>query len=270
MRNGVDFLCHYTRSATGFQEILPRRALLMNPYSKMRDPFEARVPAFRASSRLGFEDGRFFQFNRLLSEARAPYRLLCMTRADDRDGPASETPFREPWARPRMWEQYGERHEGVCLAFDRVELVNEIERQMAEEPAQDLRHGAVEYTIGGFGTSPARHVHWDEHRAGELDDERRAYVHRHRDAFFMLKTDDWAAEWEYRFVSRSADDVGPDEPRFVHFGSALRLVIVGERFPDWQIAGAREIADDAGAELLRLSWITGSPRLEPPPWRSPS
>ncbi len=42
------------------------------------------------------------------------------------------------------------------------------------------------------------------------------------------------------------------------YEDALRYV-VGERFPDWQLPGARHVADTAGVELGRMQWQNARP-----------
>jgi Protein of unknown function (DUF2971) len=37
------------------------------------------------------------------------------------------------WARPRMWEQYGDNHTGACLLFDRGRLEASLRNEVGEE-----------------------------------------------------------------------------------------------------------------------------------------
>lgn len=54
-----------------------------------------------------------------LKEARDRVRLLSLTRdVEDYEGHAKI--FGCCWARPRLWEQYGDEHRGVCLVFNRA------------------------------------------------------------------------------------------------------------------------------------------------------
>jgi hypothetical protein len=49
-------------------------------------------------------------------QARDGCRVLSMTR-DLTDPEIAGDTFEACWARPRMWEQYGDIHRGVCLVF---------------------------------------------------------------------------------------------------------------------------------------------------------
>ncbi len=58
-----------------------------------------------------------------------------------------------------------------------------------------------------------------------------------------------------------------DEYAYVSYRNALVTVMVGERFPKWQLAGAREVCDAAGVTLSRMLWDRGRPHAlnAPPP-----
>ena len=51
---------------------------------------------------------------------------------------------------------------------------------------------------------------------------------------------------------------------------ALVAVIVGERFPEWQRAGASELCDVAGVPLSRMHWEHGRPFVLNAPTLDPS
>jgi hypothetical protein len=59
------------------------------------------------------------------------------------------------------------------------------------------------YTVGGFGSSRALHIDWDERTGDDLGHQVRAYLERHFGDFFMLETDDWAAVTREQTISRT-------------------------------------------------------------------
>ena len=48
------------------------------------------------------------------------------------------------------------------------------------------------------------------------------------------------------------------------YGDALQAVVLGEQFPEWQVAGAQKICEAAGVELKRVRWAQGRPHLGKP------
>ena len=59
------------------------------------------------------------------------------------------------WARPRMWEQYGDNHTGACLLFDRGRLEATLMNDVGEER---LYVGGVTYHREGIAASPGQHM----------------------------------------------------------------------------------------------------------------
>jgi hypothetical protein len=267
LREPARFLCHYTRAETAFANIVPTGKLMMNPYSQMRDPFENKEPGLRSLTGFSASDeGHMDMFTTLqdkIARARDGWVLLSLTRFDDTgeaDEPESNRLHRAPWARPRLWEQYADNHAGVCLVFDREKMTNHVSQSLVPGVSEQR---AVQYTLGGFATSQAPHLvdtdFRDEHLTLEVLIQ--MYVQKHSGEFFFLKTADWSSEWEYRFIFRKTTEhrEARTEPFFASYGDTLRAIVVGERFPTWQLPAARKIADEANAELRQMSWVQGWP-----------
>ena len=61
--------------------------------------------------------------------------------------------------RPRMWAQYAEQHQGVCLVFDKEKLLKCFEKSLSAKG--DLYYGEVDYFDGD--SIP-------QHLSGEIQD----------------------------------------------------------------------------------------------------
>lgn len=256
-------MCHYTRAETAFSTILPNGTLLMNPYSKMRDPHENQIPFFRSAAGWGDDESQeklFWDLQRQVSLSRSLYTLLALTQGDpDDDGDPVKKPFRCPWSRPRMWEQYAENHFGACLIFDREKLITALRHNLGNDGS--FWDGPVEYTTAGYAASDGGTVTLDGFHEGALEDEVAIHVQKHYKDFYFLKTTDWETEFEYRFVFKRADDKYQygRGGNYVNYGDALQWVVVGEKFPDWQLPGAEAVARQANVELRRMSWKLNRP-----------
>lgn len=156
-----------------------------------------------------------------------------------------------------MWEHYADDHRGVCLVFDRKRLSDALHNTLSSLRIP-FYEGSVEYTTGGFSGSHARHVGLDDFPEDKSFEEAAAgYIERHHQDFFLLKTADWATEFEYRFAA-----IGPsrgEDYLFVNYGDSLAAVIVGHRFQSWQECSARAVCEHANAELRLLNWDMGRP-----------
>ena len=125
--------------------------------------------------------------------------------------------------------------------------------------------GAVEYTPAGVAESTTETI--DDERI--LDHARRhealaEYVDLHYEDFFFLKSDDFATEYEWRVVLMSE---GLDFA-YVDYQDALFAVVLGERFPKWQLPGARDVCHVAGVQMRTIHWEQGRPVALPDTERS--
>jgi hypothetical protein len=125
-------LAHYTTSSV-VEHILPTGKLRLSPYRLMRDPVENKdiLPSIAWRGDPPDADRAIEEVYELLRAARDRMRVLSFTR--DADRRAEYSGFDCCWARPRMWELYGDVHRGVCLLFDRRALDRAITDQWPPE-----------------------------------------------------------------------------------------------------------------------------------------
>lgn len=205
-------------------------------------------------------------------------KVLCFTQ----DAPFkhdAERLFSFGYARPRMWEQYGDDHRGVCLCFQRDEVLATLELEANGDypastvPAGAYRHGAVAYRRTGPDqkalTAPLASVTTNPWEVASSD-EAYEFLVEHRDALWgellFAKLDDWEGEREYRWVMLRRDD---PNPVFVPYRTTLRSIIVGEEFPDWALPSLQGLNTSRWAygepiepaALYRLRWDRQIPRL---------
>jgi Protein of unknown function (DUF2971) len=260
-------LAHYTDAAAVFEHILPERRLRMSPYRRMRDPAENQdiVPGIAWTGEQPRVDDAFAGVYYYIKRVRDAMRVLSFTR-DAADQLGSSWPaFDCCWARPRMWEQYGDDHRGACLLFARDRLERALEERLGKEK---LLPGDVEYTRAGIAESATRSL--VDERIFDGEQRERAvteYIDNNRRDFFFLKSDDFETEAEYRVVLKTGDptpvgySIDDQGYAYVGYGDALVAVVVGLHFPPWQRPGARESCDVAGVRFLRMWWEAGSPVL---------
>jgi hypothetical protein len=253
------WLAHYTSAATAFEYILPTRRLRLSPYRLMRDPVENKDPligtAYFSEDVEKPDPARparsLSEANRQVKNIRDGMRLLSLTRDMD-SPPGAFLSLGCCWARPRMWEQYADLHRGVCLVFEQDALIAAV---TAELGADKVFTGPVLYTPAGPAQSESRFIVDDR----LFDDDQREqavldHISKFREDFFFLKNDDYASEREFRMVLAAVEQ----EYAYAAYGDALQAVIFGEKFPDWQVRGAVEICEGAGAEARKLVWSNGT------------
>lgn len=256
--NPGKYFFHYTNPRS-FDGILSEHKLRLSPYEKMRDPLENHRWRFTFFGGSGSTDDAS-----IVREAKAQdvfeemanHRvkkscyLLSLT-VDAEPSPGSEHElFHRGWARARLWEQYAERHRGMCLVFDRDRLTRCFaESALILSGSADLYHRPVIYSDSGL-RKPVIDKDALEAKPGYFDQ----YIATHNEALFFRKTLDWETEHEYRFVvdSRAADP--PRRPPSIDFGDALTHVIAGRCLtPDEHPAVAARCRE-TNVDPLRVKW----------------
>lgn len=253
-----DWVAHYSSADRVFGNIVPERRLLMNPYKRMNDPAENKDLAVAVTRREQDDElaERLLEdtmLTRAVNDIRDMARLTSFS-ADD--GNRSPAVFGCCWAIAPMWNHYADRHQGACLVFKRSQLQAAARSDENSHLALLLRQ--VKYTNGGIATAPLR----DAPLPDDAPDELGAYVNRHADVLFFLKTADWAHEKEVRAMSfprREDDGAGR---LYFSFGDALEAVVLGERFPGWQLLSAFRSCENRGVRLLRVAWKQGRPATQ--------
>lgn len=231
----------------------------------MRDPLENRELNF-TTVLVGSSEEHAEQQLQLLDDIedqiefyRGQIRLISFTIDATTGYGKYDQPFMRAWARALMWEQYASDHAGVCIAFDRERTTNELLTRLTEHGSTGS--GEVEYSPRGFSDTDASTVDVDDFREeDDFNDDVARFVVAHEQELFFRKTLDWQSEHEFRITL--TPDLGSDaEYVSVPYGGAesIRAVILGERFPTWQIPAAKWVCERCGVPLLQLQWLGGQP-----------
>jgi len=252
------YLFHYT-NRLGFDGILSAHRLRLSPYEKMRDPLENHRWRFTFFGGSGpVDDAAIVReaeaqdtFEQMANDRiKKGCHLLSLT-ADAEPSPGSEHEFfHRGWARARLWEQYAERHRGMCLVFDRERLTRCFaESALARSGSGGLYHRPVTYSDNGL-RKPIVDKNALEAEPGYFD----RYIATHHEALFFRKTLDWETEHEYRFVVVSQTADPPCTPLSIDYGDALTHVVAGQCLGGRERPAFEARCRQVGAEPLRVKW----------------
>jgi Protein of unknown function (DUF2971) len=190
----------------------------------MRDPLENKAwrpepaaywtPPEGEPGDPGHPETNYWQFNAFAAQIWDQAHLLAFT-VDASDYSQENEVFGRGWARARMWEQYGEGHEGICLAFDRDRLIAAVTDSLEHQDLAAPYHLAVEYTESGKEpVIPGSEILTEEPTPQRVA----AFIEAHHESLFFLKALDWRSEYEFRFVVTAPPD---GDGIFVGFGDSL-------------------------------------------------
>jgi hypothetical protein len=210
----------------------------------------------------GASDRREEVYSRFIEEADVIWKstkILALTvdAPFDAGYEGSAEPFGRGWGRARMWDQYAEKHKGVCLVFDRAALTARIADSLAAQNLDAPYNGAVQYSREG-PSDALMHIDLNTLDGQVTAAVMRTFVKAHNDKLFFLKTSDWETEFEYRFVV-----IAPGCHVDIDYGDALKGVVLGHQFPSWQQARAMELCRDRNVSAHQVNWTMGCPTLLP-------
>lgn len=164
--------------------------------------------------------------------------------------------YRVGWARSRMWSQYGAKHTGVCLVFDRNQLE---ERFNSIFKTNKKFTGRVEYQHYLEGFVRARKIESINIIKYGVDKVLEILIDKYYHEYFFLKSMDYRDEHEYRLVATVDHSCSVELP----IESSLKGVIVGVDFPKEEYEHIDALAQNCNSVVKRyfLSWQEGRPQL---------
>jgi hypothetical protein len=230
----------------------------------MRDPLENRQLAFVSATPVEnepSEESRLWDLGWFIQLVRDRMTLLSLTvDADDGYRPEDE-PFMRAWARASLWEKYAEEHAGVCIAFDRASILDDLLPDLKARGGATAA-GQVVYLPRGFADTATSRIDLSQFNTYELPKVAEFVIERWHD-LFCVKTLDWNSEHELRVI-HSSSEVSDDGYVYVPFrASSIRAVVLGEKFPESRLSTARAVCNRAGVQLLRIEWRAGLPQPVP-------
>lgn len=183
-------------------------------------------------------------------------KVLCLT--GDSDLPFEKVgAFARGYARPRMWQQYGDDHRGACLLLSRHLLTGAMAEKV--RTAKVGLQGPVKYTDTALhnprGVSSLSR--WDRHCDQRVAVEQ--HVKSNWQHYFFTKLVDWRSEYEHRLVLLG--EAGTAE--FLDCGRAITAVVLGHDFPREEKSDATAACAAAGVSLWQITWDGGYPSTEP-------
>ncbi|MBN2528324.1 MAG: DUF2971 domain-containing protein [Deltaproteobacteria bacterium] len=191
---------HYTKHEVALQSILHAGSFRFFKFGQTIDPFERLLgrngPRVGASMR-GIEDKHFDEIVHYQSQLLEVYQntwfgSFCQSSGKvDTYIKVSDYCKRLGCCKPRMWDQYGGRFTGVCLAFDKTLLKSLLEEQHPEQ----VWSGSLEYDLFGDMTDVSTHVRKRAENAGYSFKDFLSDNYKH---LYFWKHPDYGDEKEWR------------------------------------------------------------------------
>lgn len=210
------YLYHFT-DVEKFVKIIYGKSLKFSKISTTNDTLESKPKIFEYNQ----NTNGLYEIVKHFRDINQDYlQLLCFTRdmKKSTNVPGGKSLFIDysgrGFALPRMWAQYSNNNTGVCLVFDKSELIRLVENALG---LSLIHHGTIKY-ISKFQYYK---VNFDElsrlmKRIGEYQKSKMQQSFADLDFLrsnldfvkynYFCKLDDWSGENEYRFLSYGESD----------------------------------------------------------------
>lgn len=152
------------------------------------------------------------------------------------------------WARSRMWAQYADNHKGVCLIFDKENLVKTFEKSFG---SCEIHYKEVTYTNSLYPLQES------------LEQNCKSLLTSEKISFLFQKCQDFRDEQEFRLLLIDKSLKKTDELVSFSISDSLCGVIPGARFPKENELSLKKAMKYCNSKIkwLPIWWNYGMPRL---------
>jgi hypothetical protein len=264
---GNNLLFHYTKLETAMELILTAKRLRFTSFKNVNDPHERGYKSLSLNwSNRNPIDESLVDYDKYQKEVDSirldESKILCFsknansitkTRSSVLD---KDLYYKTGFFKMRMWAQYGDLHRGLCLAFSRDNLVDDIKKTYTDFK---LYRGDIRYKDSSLDMRQAYHI---ELTNDALTNFRDFFISEHlikyRENLFFTKNTDWRDEFEYRLLLLT-DNKKPDY--FIDIRNSLKAVFCGLDFPDVYMRSLRNLLKFTDIEIYRLDLSNGIPSV---------
>lgn len=202
-------LAHFTKIDTLIEYILPHMQLRASNLENLNDPLENKWDIDRFLTYQSFDEADAPQeySKYYLNEQKKlaqHFKIACFSHINHHLNDSDTISI--PQENLRMWAEYGEKHAGTCIIFNKESLIYKVRQQIGEWISD---HDVL------YSNKENRHVSYTSHNVSEyLQGDRKIEDFFHENTKEMArsfpyqlftKRNDWRDEREYRIVFYSAN-----------------------------------------------------------------
>lgn len=234
-----DIVYHYCSASTAIEHILHKGELRLSNRRQAIDPIENLSPWFSYSGPQ-IEQGFTIRDRAKTKIGNAKQLCFCLNDETRKNNYNPQFPFEYyGFFKPRMWDQYGDKYKGVCLAFSLAAL---------QENSPIYRNENISYIT--YSDLRKKHKSIDNERILNIGLEEYWQAESKRIEKNMFhKHIDYKDENEYRFLSFSEKEYD-----YINITNALKGIIVSKSVNDYQRQALNAYAFNNDIEMLTINW----------------
>lgn len=252
------YLYHFTTCETALEYILKDMQLRLSPTEKLNDPKETELSFELADTE---EDPSDKELLKLFKFFKKNVKVACFcidkSRTIEEQQKDSSLYNGRGFNHPRMWAQYGGNHKGVCLVFNKDELINDTRNSIKTSTLYSERVSYSDKYILETSSSSLFKIDstiFNKHGVHYTAEE---MIKKDWKTYYYTKMSDWKDEAEHRIVLLSESE----EYDYIKIQKSLKAVIVGHLFPLVYLPTLRALIKGKDAKIGQMKWYHGIAQL---------
>ncbi len=219
--NEMDLLYHYSSASIAIEKILGTMKLRLSPLKKLNDPREYKELRFTLINASSNPLDYLKIQKKLNTLIKSRFKVVCFCESQFITE-ETEQVLRKGSSRARMWSQYGDNHSGICLAFSKTLIEEQVNRVLYRDK---IFLGKIEYKGCTHIDDQILTLDFKEYLKNKNN-----YLFKHVSNYykelFFIKNIDYRDENEYRIVYYE------NKPGyiFINIKNALKGIILGDNF----------------------------------------
>ncbi|MRT93289.1 DUF2971 domain-containing protein [Ancylomarina sp. 16SWW S1-10-2] len=245
-----DILYHYTKTTTALEHILFNKELRLSDRVNSNDPVENLTPSTWITAGVS-DSSEIVDIDKIWNDVEKRVKQVkqvcfCKNDMSHRFKKMKDKPYEfYGCMKPRMWEQYADNYNGVCLVFSKSEL----EKQLNDS----YKPGDIEYVRYNDLKEKESKVTLSELVKSNYETCLKK-VYKNIDKFIFYKHEDYKGENEYRICSYS------DKVLDVDIKLALKGIIVSKN--NSQYFKEQLCAYGDKLSILEIDWKSSGVKLD--------
>lgn len=254
---------HYTDSNTFFTKIFGEKRFRFSNIKLTNDPIEYKSPeayGYPAGDQIAETDKEFcLEVTKEINNLRNKMCIACFcSNENDKqskyDSDSGNLYFAQKgYEHSRMWSQYGEDHRGICLVFNKGKLLDAVFKFC--EMKQFVFHQDIRYVQKQIIFPTYEEI--IQVKTDDFIETAKLYysIDRNVKKLLFTKDIDYERENEFRVAFYSKNDY-----EYIDL-SSLKVIIIGDRFPDYLGCSICEVADELDIPVVKMNYYGGFSRL---------
>lgn len=227
------YIYHYTSAETLVKYILPQKQLLFSSINISNDPEESKYHMLKAiddDGKLEENIGKNIDYSLKLSkEIIKNVKTICFSQ-DGNVPLIVDMCLGKGYKKPRMWAQYANNSTGVCLAFNKENIIENFNNQY-----ENIQHFSGNVSYGNQLTYEYNHPYAETMLSSELqtktiEEIASLKINEYFELYYFSKHIDWQTENEFRLVIKP-QNTGTSQ-NYLFIDGALEKIILGNNFDE--------------------------------------